>query len=142
MPVLAAPVLGAGPIYFPAGGYNADDRTTMPMAFPAVSGPARNTGWGVGKAGLVMKTNLRIPLVIRGRRLDGAGEWLGFSYANGRPFIAMQLAPASAPIAKAGGWKLYGLLVWATTPGCYAVQIDGPTFSRQVIFRVAFTQTQ
>ena len=41
----------------------------------------------------------------------------------------------------AGSWKTYGLLAWATSPGCYSIKVDGRTFSHTIVFRVAFLTT-
>jgi hypothetical protein len=99
---------------------------------------AAGTGWDVTKVPLLMKKQFRGAFVVRGRRLDGSGA-LGFSGGAGhRPFEAMQF-PASRGILSAGEFRGWGLTVWMTSPGCYAMQIDGPTFSRVVVFRVEFT---
>ena len=140
IPAVVPPVLGAGPVLFAAGAYSSTGPTTAEIAFPPAAGPAVGTGWGVAKTPLLMASSFSEPLVVRGRRLDGVQEPLGFSGGHGRPYIAMQFAPAS-PTIRLGSWKAYGLLMWATSPGCYAIQIDGRTFSRTVVFRVAFLTT-
>jgi hypothetical protein len=130
-----APVLGEGPVYFAAGAYNADDRATMDAR---TSGPfAEGTGWGLAKTPLMMKKRLKQPLLVRGARIDASGV-LGFSGGAGhRPFVAMQLA-ATRPSLSVGSFKGYGVNTWALTGGCYAIQVDGRTFSRVIVFRVAF----
>jgi hypothetical protein len=137
IPGVSTPVLGSGQTLFAAGAYSSSGPTTAEMAFPPTTGPAAGTGWGVAKTPLLVPRSFSEPLVVRGRRLDRVPEPLGFSAGHGRPSIAMQLAPGS-PTVRLGSWKAYGLLLWATSPGCYGVQVDGRTFSRTIVFRVAF----
>jgi hypothetical protein len=140
IPPVARPVLGPGPVLLAAGAYSSAGRTTAEMAFPPTAGPAVGTGWGVAKTPLLLPKPFAEPLVVRGRRLDGAPEPLGFSGGHGRPYIAMQFTPGS-PTIRLGSWKSYGLLMWATSPGCYGIQVDGRIFSRTIVFRVAFLPT-
>lgn len=134
----AAPVLGGGPVYVTPGAYNSADRSTMRVPFPAPStSPAAGTGWTLAKTPILMPRNLQQPIVLRGQRIDGVGM-LGFSgYAGRRPFSAMQFPPTGYSI-NLGSYKAHSMYIWANTPGCYAIQIDGRTFSRVVIFRVEF----
>jgi hypothetical protein len=140
IPRVAPAVLSAGPALFAAGAYSSSGATTAEMAFPPTAGPAVDTGWGIAKAPLLVRKTFSEPLVIRGRRLDGRAEPLGFSTGTGRPYIALQFSPRSPTIAQ-GSWKAYGLLMWASAPGCYGLQIDGSTFSRVFVFNVAFLPT-
>jgi hypothetical protein len=129
-----APVLGSGPVYFAAGAYNAADRSTM-LVNDGPGSWAAGTGWGVAKAPIVKRKTFRQPLLLRGGRLDGTGE-LGFSGHGHRPFAALQLwsRVRDAPIGK---FQSIGLAAWAVNSGCYALQIDGRTFSEVIVFRVA-----
>lgn len=111
------------------------------MRYPIPEGAlGSGTGWTLAKAPLMMKKVFRQPLLVRGRRIDGPGG-LGFSgYAGRQPFAAMQFPPVGYTIPL-GDYKAHSLSVWAATPGCYALQIDGKTFSESVIFRVFFSPT-
>jgi hypothetical protein len=126
-------------VFFTAGAYNPTDRATMTAPYPAPEASvAAGTGWAVAKTTLVMKKIFSQPLVVRGSRIDGAGQ-LGFSGPVGRrPFAAIQF-PATAAAIDFGKYKAHGLNVWATSSGCYALQLDGKTFSRAVVFRVELT---
>jgi hypothetical protein len=137
-----APVLGSLPVYFAPGAYNAVDRATLAAPYPApAASRAAGTGWTLAKTVLVVKKRFRQPFVVRGRRIDGAGE-LGFTGPSGRrPVEAMQF-PSAGPAIHLGAYKARGLMVWAATTGCYAVQIDGPKFSQTVVFRVLFIPTR
>lgn len=134
-----APVLGTGPVYFAAGAYNPEDRSTMQVISstnPRSQGAG--TGWGIAKTLIVMRRTLRQPLLLRGQRVDGPGE-LGFAgHAGRRPYAALQFKTGWHTI-NAGRFRADGFTAWATVPGCYALQIDGRTFSRVVVFRIAFS---
>ena len=86
-----APVLGAGPVYFAAGAYNPEDRSTMKLIPPTdPRSQGAGTGWGIAKTAIVMRKTVRQPLLLRGQRLDGPGT-LGFAGDAGhRPFAALQ----------------------------------------------------
>jgi len=130
-------VLGNGPVYFAGGAYNPEDRSTMrliPFTDPLSQGTG--TGWGIAKTAIVMKKTLRQPLLLRGQRIDGPGE-LGFAGHGHRPFAALQFKAGWHNI-DFGKFKANGFVAWATVGGCYALQIDGRTFSRVVVFRIAF----
>jgi hypothetical protein len=75
-------------------------------------------------------------VLIRGRRLDGAG-WLGF---NGTrvPNRELKIEPYDT-VSWSGqrpGSRGVPSGVRALEPGCYGVQIDGTRFSRVVVFTV------
>jgi len=108
------------------------------MLYPALEASlAAGTGWTLGKASVLLTKTFRQPLVVRGRRIDGPGE-LGFSGGRGhRPFAAMRFPPRGST-ARVGAYRHWGLLVWAATPGCYAMQIDGLALSHVVVLRVEF----
>jgi hypothetical protein len=110
------------------------------VAFPPPENSvAYGTGWSVDKTPLVRKKTFNGPFVVRGRRIDGTGV-VGFSGPGGRrPFEALQFAAgrSAAEFAGSTGWPT---LVWMTAPGCYALQIDGQTFSRVVVFQVEAAQ--
>jgi hypothetical protein len=106
---------------------------------PPQNSLAFGTGWSVDKTPFVRKRSFTGPFVIRGGRIDGPGL-LGFSGGR-RPFEALQFAAgrSGAEVAGLRGWPT---LVWMTAPGCYAVQIDGKTFSRIIVFRVEAAEQQ
>jgi hypothetical protein len=96
---------------------------------------ASGTGWSADKTPFVRKRSFTGAFVIRGGRIDRPGL-LGFSGPGGRrPFEAFQFAAgrSAACVAGLNGWPT---VVWMTAPGCYAVQIDGKSFSRIIVFRV------
>jgi hypothetical protein len=105
---------------------------------PPQNSLAAGTGWSVDKTPFVRKRSFSGPFVIRGGRIDGPGL-LGFS-GGPRPFEALQFV-AGRSGAEAAGLRGWPTFVWMTTPGCYAVQIDGKSFSRIIVFRVEAAET-
>jgi hypothetical protein len=77
------------------------------------------------------------PVLVRGRRLDGPGQ---MRFEAGRGSTAeLRWSPGetvgwTGQVARSRGLPS-GVLV--RTPGCYAVQIDGTSFSRVVVFPVS-----
>jgi len=122
--------IGPGPVYPGLG-------TTTVLTVQ----PDRQTGgpWYAGKVLWYVAPSYTGPVLIRGRRLDGP-EWMRFGggkqstdelridegetvYWSGRP-------------ENSRGWPS---TVRARAAGCYGVQIDGTSFSRAVVFALAFS---
>src|SRR5262249_37962874 len=102
---------------------------------PPENSLAAGSGWSIDKTPFVTGKTFHGPFAVRGRRIDGPGA-LGFSGAGGRrPFEAAPFAVGRAGLEAAGylGWPVG---VWMTEPGCYALQVDGASFSRVIVFRV------
>jgi hypothetical protein len=78
----------------------------------------------------------RGPILIRGRRLGGRSA-VGFGEGR-RPYDELQLMRSGrgAPASAAGGGRAWLTLTRVRTPGCYAYQIDGTSFSNVIVFRV------
>jgi hypothetical protein len=75
------------------------------------------------------------PLLIRGRRLAGAGT-VGFGEGH-RPYDELQLMNSGRGEAtRRGGVRAWLSLTRVRRPGCYAYQVDGTDFSRVIVFRV------
>jgi len=76
------------------------------------------------------------PLLIRGRRVDGASE-LRFGGTDAQAELAMP-----AVLGQQGAdWRVWGWQrpILVSEPGCYAVQVDGADFSEVIVFEVALT---
>ena len=108
----------------------------------SVSGGPRVTGQRfVGSRWLAARVTWRAaagyhgPLLIRGRRLGGAGA-VGFGEGH-RPYDELQLMNSGRGEATAsGGARAWLSLTRVRRPGCYAYQVDGTDFSRVFVFRV------
>jgi hypothetical protein len=76
------------------------------------------------------------PILIRGRRLGGAGA-VGFGEGH-RPYDELQLLDSGRGAATTdGGSRAWLSLTRVRRPGCYVYQVDGTSFSRVIVFRVA-----
>jgi hypothetical protein len=75
-------------------------------------------------------------VLIRGRRIDGSG-WLGF---NGMRVPSDELRIEPYDTVSWSGQPRFSRgipsAVRALSSGCYAVQVDGKTFSKIVVFQV------
>jgi hypothetical protein len=74
------------------------------------------------------------PVLIRGRRLGGSGA-VGFGEGH-VPYDELQLLAAGtgAP-AMSGGGRAWLSVTRVRSPGCYAYQIDGTSFSSVIVIR-------
>jgi hypothetical protein len=71
------------------------------------------------------------PFVIRAERLGAPG-----AVALGEaPAVAPLVVPPGPTLNGTGGWREAPGGLWARTPGCYAWQVDGLTFSEVIIVR-------
>jgi hypothetical protein len=80
----------------------------------------------------------RGPILIRGRRLGGAGAPVGFGEGR-KPYDELQLMSSGrgAPSLSAGAGRAWLALTRVRRPGCYAYQVDGTSFSKVIVFRVS-----
>jgi hypothetical protein len=91
--------------------------------------PSTITGWRSVKTLWFADPSYHGPILIRGRRLDGDGT---LAFGGSTPRVTdPQLPPAS-------GNRSYTGATWVTTPGCYAWQVDGTSFSTVIVFRARF----
>jgi hypothetical protein len=96
--------------------------------------PLIGSAWRGGRVTWSSASSYTGPVLIRGRQLGGPGA-VGFG--EGRvPYDELQLLAQgmSAPRAPGGGreWLSFTRV---RSPGCYAYQVDGTSFSTVVVFR-------
>jgi hypothetical protein len=118
--------VGRGPVYAGLGGSDGHFTTQRSEAFP---GP-----WFRGKLFWYVAPGYRGPVLIRGRRLDGAGS-LRFGEAE-RPSSEMRIG-RNTSVSWTGqprGSRGVPSAVRIHASGCYGVQIDGASFSRRIVF--------
>jgi hypothetical protein len=105
-------------------------------AFPVLSGTdgiARlrddlvKRGWYLHKTLWAISPRYRGPLVVRGARIDAKGSVLFDT-----PLRRILRWPGL--YAEQSGWRYTPSTTALRGPGCYALQIDGTTFSRVVVF--------
>jgi hypothetical protein len=90
--------------------------------------------WRAARVEWVAAASYRGPILIRGRRTDGAGA-VGFG--EGRvPDDELQLLQSGqqAPHPLGGG-RAWLSFTRVRTAGCYVYQVDGTNFSRVIAFR-------
>lgn len=90
--------------------------------------------WRAARVSWVASDNYRGPVLIRGRRIDGPGA-VGFG--EGRvPDDELQLLDSGQEAPKPpGGGRAWMSFTRVRSPGCYAYQVDGTSFSRVIVFR-------
>lgn len=71
------------------------------------------------------------PFVIRAKRLDRAGP-VGL---GGAPTIAQLTVPSAVTATSWNGWRTVPGGTWVKSPGCYAWQVDGLTFSEEIVVK-------
>jgi hypothetical protein len=116
--------LGRGPAY-PVLGSDA--------AGADLRGDARKRGWYLHKTLWAVSPEYRGPLLIRGAQLDRPGP---VRFHLGGPLRDAVLWPGTT--ATRAEWRYGPNSTALRTPGCYAFQIDGTTFSRVVVFEATF----
>jgi len=90
-----------------------------------------NSGWGGAKVLWFAAPDLRDPVVIKGRRLDG-DDPVAFDGTQGEPIRNEIVIP---PDPKAKDWRDRPAYVRLKAPGCYAFHIDTPADSTTVVFQ-------
>jgi hypothetical protein len=95
------------------------------------------SGWYVAKTGWIASPDYEGPILIRGRQLDGPHK---VALGGAPALVDPQLGPGPT-LNGTGGWREWPGGTWLRTPGCYAWQIDGTSFSRIVIFKATFASS-
>jgi hypothetical protein len=95
--------------------------------------------WGVGKVLWVSAPEYDGPILIRGKRVDGAGG-VGFTVENWAPLAELQLPPGLSLNTDNGGWRNWPSATRIRAPGCYAYQVDGTDFSYVIVFRAVISR--
>jgi hypothetical protein len=93
--------------------------------------------WGGQKVVWFINPNYQGPVLIRGRQLDGA-DMIRFNGNTDPPNVPDQaLLTELRLMGNMGGapWPNGGSYTRLQTPGCYAYQVDGLTFSYLIIFK-------
>lgn len=96
--------------------------------------PAKRQGWYAIKTLWFSSPDYEGPVYIRGRQLDGTHEPV---FGESPSLIDPQL-PSGATLNGTDGWRTWPGATWLRTPGCYAWQIDGTSFSEVIVFSAMF----
>jgi hypothetical protein len=119
------PVAGSGPVYLMSVGEDPAGSVGIARADPQ--------GWRGQKAPWIASPRYAGPILIRGARIDATGE-LRFARSTGDHLPALYQRRGQA--VQPNGWRVWPGLILVRTPGCYALQVDGLTFSRVIVIRV------
>jgi hypothetical protein len=125
-PIVGVHGLGRGPVY----------AVGPPDGVVRYGGIQEVPGWHVAKVLWLAGPWYRGPALVRGKRLDAAGE-LVFPLADGPPRASLRFPlwnGVSSPDVPEG-WRQQPSWVGFRAPGCYAVQVDALNFSRTIVFR-------
>ena len=78
------------------------------------------------------------PLLVRGRRVDGLGE-VRFEQRiiRGTDDVPLVGTPHELHLPADQGLRVWSFILHFPAPGCYALQVDGRTFSQMIAFRAA-----
>lgn len=94
--------------------------------------PVGRSGWFALKTHFVSMPRYRGPLLVRARRLDGAGQAaLGARPPHDAPLVV----PPGSSANDARGWRDFPYPTFVRSSGCYAWQLDGRSFSEVVVLR-------
>jgi hypothetical protein len=120
--------IGPGPVYPGLGGTSG--------LLNAVKDTQYGGPWQGQKVFWYVAPSYRGRVLIRGRRIDGAG-WLGFKGAR-IPRDELRIEPYNTVSWSGQPRYSRGIPtgVRALTSGCYAAQMDGKSFSRVVVFTI------
>lgn len=116
------------------------------VGLPTAADRRLGDGWGSSPVLILVRSSYRGPLVLQGERIDGRGA-LRFGPGE-NPSDQLSL-PAGAWRSQRGLVRRWGIELtrttrwraWTTTlrtetAGCYGIQLDGRTFSYDVVLRV------
>jgi hypothetical protein len=120
--------IGTGPVYPGLGAASGLMNATKDAQY--------GSQWQGQKVFWYVAPSYRGRVLIRGRRIDGSG-WLGF---NGMRVPSDELRIEPYDTVSWSGQPRFSRgipsAVRALSSGCYAVQVDGKTFSKIVVFQV------
>jgi len=117
------PAAGPGPVYL--AGF--DGRSALPMFTQPRS------RWAGQQVVVLATARYQGPILIRGGQVGGPGA-VGFG-GERVPENELQLrAPGVSTTDEPPGWRAWLALIRVRTRGCYAVQVDGTSFSYAIVF--------
>lgn len=124
-PIVGRHGLGDGPVY----------AVVDPAGVVRYGGGEERGGWTTAKVLWLASPWYRGPALVRGRQLDGPNEVV-FPRAEGEPATALRFpiwtGVGSPDVPE--GWRQQPSWLGFRASGCYAVQIDGISFSRTLVF--------
>jgi hypothetical protein len=93
----------------------------------------RNGAWLTLKTDWMVIPDYQGPLVVRAGPVGHQGQ---VAYSFDTPRVAGPLViPPGPTLNGEDGWRYAPSETWLSSPGCYAWQVDGLTFSYVIVFR-------
>ena len=121
--------LGPGPAY-PFGTHS-----VVTMRIPPPEG--WGSEWSGTKRVWLLDNRYVARALVRGHQLDGPNE---MRFVYGRPGFTPEKILNPVPELQLDQWRDYPSLTRLRTPGCYAYQVDGRTFSYLVVFEARLAE--
>jgi len=120
-----------------------DPRGKGPLYF---GGPMPKGGFPFNKTVYTTVGGAQGPILLRGGRIDGGGR-LKFSGTPADLSERAEIPPATGGEPGSGSWAFYlavldpgpdnALYVYPSTPGCYAIQVDAPSFEEVIVLQAS-----
>jgi hypothetical protein len=138
---VSLPTVSAGTLCPTTAGRSASDFSPFGVGFAPGSGPVYpDLGTQVVPSAVRSKVlwfahpSHPGPAVVRGHRLDAPGT-LTFARAPGSAAPVLLLDSATADRSGGSGWLDWPSGLWAPSPGCYGLQVDGTGISETIVFQ-------
>jgi hypothetical protein len=124
--------LGTGPVY-PVLGFEQPPPQPLGVVYLVThgGGTLHTRGWYFYKTLWTVDPKYGGPVLIRGGRIDQRGT-LRFATTGKQIRTALTMGSGGS-----GFWRRSTAYTLFHGPGCYAFQIDGSTFSKIIVFKVA-----
>jgi hypothetical protein len=119
---------GRGPAYLIGNG-------NVPVGVIDISQSATDSqGWLGQKTPWAVRSRYRGPVLIRGVRIDQPGD-VRFAPGYGQHLLELRW-PSGVDVGRGGAFRSLASSTLFRSPGCYAFQADGTSFSTVVVMRV------
>ncbi len=120
--------LGDGPVYPILGLAAAPPAATGVLDYQAEGSGGRHAGGFWGSKALFFVKPTTGAVTVQGKQIDGPNpiDWLVPDSENGERVSKLELP---------GGGQWYPTEALLKSPGCYALRIEGASFSRLIVFR-------
>jgi len=117
-------------LYFKHSDLSSGTLTFAPPSATIVQAPiwGHQTGW------VWISPSYSGRYLVRVRQLDGAGQ---MRFTTGKVFPVPETDPDIRAFTEndLNGWTQSGFMAFVQNPGCYAMQVDGISFSESIVFR-------
>lgn len=119
--------LGSGPVY-PIMGFAAAPPAARGVLDLQQDGKRRSDGFWENKVLFAVSPRYTDAFTVEGRQIDGHNP-LDWAIENGHAVPKLDLPGAP-------GWHYYPTSALLRGPGCYAVRLQGPSLSKELVFKV------